>query len=161
MITASTSIAMNVSGCAKFERCPGLRTEGVGAGRCATPAAGAGCAEDLEDIVADYAEDAILVLQKEVYRGKDGAREVFTLLLGDVPQAQWELDTYTVQPGLSRDIPPHETQLSPRRRPRIGRVTRLHRGVVSSATRIQNNAVTADRRTGSGDVHLSAPHRGR
>jgi ketosteroid isomerase-like protein len=50
-------------------------------------------AEDLEDIVADYADDAILVLQKNVYRGKDGAREVFTQLLGDVPQAQWELDT--------------------------------------------------------------------
>jgi hypothetical protein len=26
--------------------------------------------------------------QKKVYRGKDGAREVFTQLLGDVPQAQ-------------------------------------------------------------------------
>jgi ketosteroid isomerase-like protein len=50
-------------------------------------------AEDLEDIVADYADDAILVLQKKVYRGKDGAREVFTQLLSDVPQAQWELDT--------------------------------------------------------------------
>ena len=50
-------------------------------------------AEDLEDIVADYADDAILVVQKKVYRGKDGAREVFTQLLSDVPQAQWELDT--------------------------------------------------------------------
>ncbi|GAA1650571.1 nuclear transport factor 2 family protein [Georgenia ruanii] len=50
-------------------------------------------AEDLEDIVADYAEDAVLVLHKEVFRGKDGAREVFTRLLGDVPRAQWELDT--------------------------------------------------------------------
>ena len=50
-------------------------------------------AEDLEDIVADYAEDAVIVLNKEVFRGKDGAREVFTRLLGDVPQAQWELDT--------------------------------------------------------------------
>src|SRR6266568_314228 len=29
-------------------------------------------AEDLEDIVADYAEDAVLVVQKKVYRGKDG-----------------------------------------------------------------------------------------
>ena len=47
-------------------------------------------AEDLEDIVADYAEDAILVLHKEVFRGKDGARQVFTRLLGDVPQAQWD-----------------------------------------------------------------------
>ena len=50
-------------------------------------------AEDLEDIVTDYTDDAILVVQKNVFRGKDGAREVFTQLLGDVPQAQWELDT--------------------------------------------------------------------
>jgi ketosteroid isomerase-like protein len=50
-------------------------------------------AEDLEDIVADYTDDAILVAQKKVYRGKDGARQVFTQLLSDVPQAQWELDT--------------------------------------------------------------------
>ena len=49
--------------------------------------------EDLEDIVADYSDDAILVVQKQVYRGKDGARRVFTQLLGDVPQAQWELET--------------------------------------------------------------------
>lgn len=49
-------------------------------------------AEDLEEIIADYADDAILVAQKKVYRGKDGAREVFTQLLSDVPQAQWELD---------------------------------------------------------------------
>jgi ketosteroid isomerase-like protein len=50
-------------------------------------------AEDLEGIVSDYAEDAILVVQKKVYRGKDGAREVFTQLLADIPQAEWELDT--------------------------------------------------------------------
>lgn len=50
-------------------------------------------AEDLEDIVADYADDAILVVQKQVYRGKEGARQVFTQLLGDVPQAEWQLAT--------------------------------------------------------------------
>ena len=50
-------------------------------------------AEDLEDVVADYTDEAILVVQKKVYRGKDGARQVFTQLLSDVPQAQWELDT--------------------------------------------------------------------
>lgn len=50
-------------------------------------------AEDLAEIVADYADDAILVVQKKVYRGKAGARQVFTQLLGDVPQAQWELET--------------------------------------------------------------------
>lgn len=48
-------------------------------------------AEDLEEILADYADDAILIVQKQVYRGKDGARQVFTQLLSDVPQAQWEL----------------------------------------------------------------------
>ena len=50
-------------------------------------------AENLEDIIADYAQDAVLVVQKKVYRGKDGARAVFTQLLGDVPQAKWELET--------------------------------------------------------------------
>lgn len=49
-------------------------------------------AEDLEEIVADYADDAVLVVQRKVYRGKAGAREVFTQLLSDVPQAEWELD---------------------------------------------------------------------
>lgn len=50
-------------------------------------------AEDLAEIVADYADDAILIAQGKVYRGKDGAREMFTQLLSDVPQAQWELAT--------------------------------------------------------------------
>jgi hypothetical protein len=50
-------------------------------------------AEDLDEIIADYADDAVLIVQKQVYRGKDGARQVFTQLLGDVPQAAWELDT--------------------------------------------------------------------
>jgi hypothetical protein len=50
-------------------------------------------AEDLEDIVSDYAEDAILIVQNKVYRGRDGARQVFTQLLSDVPQATWTLGT--------------------------------------------------------------------
>ena len=50
-------------------------------------------AEDLEEIVSDYTDDAILVLQGEVYRGKDGARTVFTRLLDDVPRAAWDLNT--------------------------------------------------------------------
>lgn len=49
--------------------------------------------EDLEEIVADCADDAILVVQKQVYSGKGGARQVFTQLLKDVPQAKWELET--------------------------------------------------------------------
>ena len=49
--------------------------------------------EDLEEILADYAEDCVLIVHRQVYRGRDGAREVFTRLLGDVPHAQWEVDT--------------------------------------------------------------------
>lgn len=48
-------------------------------------------AEDLEEILSDYADDAVLIVQQKVYRGRDGAREVFTQLLSDVPQAEWEL----------------------------------------------------------------------
>jgi hypothetical protein len=50
-------------------------------------------AENLEDIVSDYTDDAILIVQNQVYRGKEGARQVFTQLLQDVPQAAWELGT--------------------------------------------------------------------
>jgi ketosteroid isomerase-like protein len=51
-------------------------------------------AENLEEIISDYADDAILISQEEIYRGKDGARAVFTQLLQDVPQADWALDTH-------------------------------------------------------------------
>ena len=50
-------------------------------------------AENLDEIVADYSDDAILIVQKEVYRGKEGARRVFTQLLKDFPAAAWELKT--------------------------------------------------------------------
>lgn len=50
-------------------------------------------AENLEEIVADYTDDAILIVQGTVYRGKDGARQVFVQLLSDVPQATWDLNT--------------------------------------------------------------------
>lgn len=48
-------------------------------------------AGDLEGIVSDYSDDALLVCQAETYRGKDGVRQVFTTLLSDVPQASWQL----------------------------------------------------------------------
>ena len=50
-------------------------------------------AEQLEDIVADYSDDAVLIVQQRVYRGRDGARQVFTQLLSEVPHARWEVDT--------------------------------------------------------------------
>ncbi len=49
--------------------------------------------EDLEGIVSDYSDDAVVICQGSTYRGKDGVREVFTKLLSDVPQARWQLPT--------------------------------------------------------------------
>jgi hypothetical protein len=50
-------------------------------------------AEDLEEIVADYSDDAIFITPAGVQRGKDGIRLAFTKLLGEVPQATWDLRT--------------------------------------------------------------------
>ena len=48
---------------------------------------------DLDEIVADYAEDAVFIAPAGVMRGKDGVREAFTRLLADVPNASWDLKT--------------------------------------------------------------------
>lgn len=50
-------------------------------------------AGDLEGILEDYSDDAVLIVQSKVYRGKDGARQVFIQLLQDVPDAEWDLST--------------------------------------------------------------------
>jgi hypothetical protein len=50
-------------------------------------------AEDLDEIVADYSDDAIFITPAGVLRGKDGIRQAFTKLLGEVPQATWDLKT--------------------------------------------------------------------
>ena len=50
-------------------------------------------AGDLDEIVADYAEDAFFISPAGVKRGKDGIREAFTQLLADVPNAAWDLKT--------------------------------------------------------------------
>jgi hypothetical protein len=50
-------------------------------------------AGDLDEIVADYSDDAIFITPAGVKRGKDGIREAFTQLLADVPNAAWELKT--------------------------------------------------------------------
>jgi len=49
-------------------------------------------AEKLDDIVADYTEESVVIAQKHVYRGPDEIRKVFTQLLSDLPQAQWEVE---------------------------------------------------------------------
>jgi hypothetical protein len=51
-------------------------------------------AEDLDGIVSDYTDDAIFITPEGgVLRGKDGVREGFVKLLGDVPGASWDLPT--------------------------------------------------------------------
>jgi ketosteroid isomerase-like protein len=50
-------------------------------------------AGDLDEIVADYADDAVFISPGGVLRGKDGVRQGFTQLLADVPDAEWALKT--------------------------------------------------------------------
>ncbi len=50
-------------------------------------------AGDLDEIVADYADDAVFITPAGVKYGLDGVREAFTQLLADVPDATWELPT--------------------------------------------------------------------
>jgi uncharacterized protein (TIGR02246 family) len=50
-------------------------------------------AGDLDEIVADYTDDAVFITPAGVQRGKDGIREAFTQLLADVPNAAWDLKT--------------------------------------------------------------------
>jgi hypothetical protein len=50
-------------------------------------------AEDLDEIVADYSDDAIFITPAGVLRGKDGIRQAFTKPLSEVPQAAWDIKT--------------------------------------------------------------------
>lgn len=50
-------------------------------------------AADLEGIVGDYADDALLVTPDGVLRGREGVREGFAKLLAELPGASWDLAT--------------------------------------------------------------------
>jgi len=50
-------------------------------------------AGDLDQIVADYTDDAVFITPAGVQRGKEGIRAAFTQLLADVPDAAWDLKT--------------------------------------------------------------------
>ena len=50
-------------------------------------------AGDLDEIVADYTDDAVFITPAGVQRGKDGIRAAFTQLLADVQNAAWDLKT--------------------------------------------------------------------
>lgn len=55
--------------------------------------AGALSAEDIDEIVADFTEDAVLITPAGAHRGKTGVREGFTNLLKDLPNAEWDIQT--------------------------------------------------------------------
>jgi uncharacterized protein (TIGR02246 family) len=57
-------------------------------------------AGDLDEIVADYADDAVFITPAGVLRGKDGIRSAFKQLLADVPSAAWALKTQTYEDDL-------------------------------------------------------------
>jgi hypothetical protein len=46
---------------------------------------------DLDGIVSDYADDAVLITPSGIRRGKAGVREGFEELLSAVPNAQWDV----------------------------------------------------------------------
>ncbi|BBY23929.1 nuclear transport factor 2 family protein [Mycobacterium stomatepiae] len=50
-------------------------------------------AGDLDEIVADYADDSVLISRAGIAHGKDGIRNVFATLLADLPDAAWDLKT--------------------------------------------------------------------
>jgi hypothetical protein len=50
-------------------------------------------AGDLDGIVSDYSDDAIFISPDGIVRGRDGIRQAFVKLVGDVPNAKWELKT--------------------------------------------------------------------
>jgi hypothetical protein len=50
-------------------------------------------AEDLDEIVADFSDDAMLITPAGVLRGKDSIRQAFAGVLGEIPQATWDLKT--------------------------------------------------------------------
>lgn len=55
--------------------------------------AGALIAGDIDEIVADYADDAVFITPSAVRHGKDGVREGFTALLRDLPNATLAVPT--------------------------------------------------------------------
>jgi ketosteroid isomerase-like protein len=50
-------------------------------------------AGDIDEIVADYADDAVFITPSGVLRGKAGIREGFASLLADLPNAEWNVPT--------------------------------------------------------------------
>jgi len=54
-------------------------------------------AEDLDGILADFADDAVVITPAGVNRGKDAIREAFRRLFADLPNAAWDVKTQVYQ----------------------------------------------------------------
>ena len=50
-------------------------------------------AGDIDGIVSDYADDAVFITPDGTLHGKDGVRQGFEKLLGDLPNAEWDVPT--------------------------------------------------------------------
>ena len=50
-------------------------------------------AGDVDEIVADYSDDAVFITPAGTLRGRDGVRQGFTSLLADLPEATWDVPT--------------------------------------------------------------------
>jgi ketosteroid isomerase-like protein len=55
--------------------------------------AGALVAQDVEELVADFADDAVFISPHGSGRGKDGARKGFSAILADLPGATFDVPT--------------------------------------------------------------------
>lgn len=50
-------------------------------------------AGNIDEIVADYSDDAVFITPAGTLHGKDGVRQGFTTLLTDLPDAAWAVPT--------------------------------------------------------------------
>jgi ketosteroid isomerase-like protein len=57
-------------------------------------------AADLDEIVADFADDAVVITPAGAKRGRKGVREAFTQLLADLPDATWSVKKQTNADGV-------------------------------------------------------------
>jgi hypothetical protein len=52
-------------------------------------------AADIDEIAADFADDAVVITPAGVNRGKDGVRAAFRRLFADLPDASWDIKGQT------------------------------------------------------------------
>jgi ketosteroid isomerase-like protein len=52
---------------------------------------------DIDGLVADYADDSVVITPDGVARGKDGVRAAFTKLLGQLSDAVFDVKTQTFE----------------------------------------------------------------